>query len=409
MQPGPVLAAFLSTVETARLSTVDRLRVLKARQRMASHYEAQIMRDTAAVVDGYLDDDGLDADEPENVEWATAEIRAALHLTRASADRMVRRAIGVRDRIPAVVAMVVSGDLDVPRMLVIDEATAHVDGQIRDAAVRAVLPEAAELTTGQLRARMRRLLVEAEPEAAERRLEDAMDRRRVELRPGSGGAAEICGSGLPPHRAEEISRRINAIARGLRGDGETRTMDQLRADVFMDLLTGTSEDRLGRGVVDIRVDLQTLSGLAAHPGDLGGYGPVVADIARQTAEQNPQAEWRYLVTDPETNQPIAIGTTNRRPSAEQRRIVELFHPRCVFPGCRMPATECDLDHRVEWSAGGPTTVGNLVPVCRTDHRIRHEAGWRHRFDVDGGHIWTSPTGATYRVRPTEFGDLPPPA
>ena len=45
--------------------------------------------------------------------------------------------------------------------------------------------------------------------------------------------------------------------------------------------------------VDLRVDLDTLNELNDHPGDLAGYGPVIADIARQVAEHETKAEWRH--------------------------------------------------------------------------------------------------------------------
>ncbi|NIU17935.1 MAG: HNH endonuclease [Actinobacteria bacterium] len=61
----------------------------------------------------------------------------------------------------------------------------------------------------------------------------------------------------------------------------------------------------------------------------------------------------------------------------------------------MPAVDCDLDHTVAWSEGGPTAVHNLAPLCRHDHRLRHEAGWSHRPLGGGDHEWTSPLGRRY--------------
>jgi hypothetical protein len=34
----------------------------------------------------------------------------------------------------------------------------------------------------------------------------------------------------------------------------------------------------------------------------------------------------------------------------------------VFPGCRMPATTCDIDHHTPWSQGGPTHTTKLDPL-----------------------------------------------
>ena len=105
-----------------------------------------------------------------------------------------------------------------------------------------------------------------------------------------------------------------------------------------------------------------------------------------------KAEWRFTVTD-ENGQIVHTGITRRRPTAAQVRHIQSLQPTCTFPGCRMPARDCDLDHEVPWAKGGPTTVENLGPKCRHDHRLK-DHGWSHRF-ADGQHIWTSPMGHTY--------------
>ncbi|HEX2367884.1 MAG TPA: HNH endonuclease signature motif containing protein, partial [Acidimicrobiia bacterium] len=159
---------------------------------------------------------------------------------------------------------------------------------------------------------------------------------------------------------------------------------------------GTGSSR--RGVVDLRVDLATLAELTDAPGDLGGYGPVIADVARQVAAHQEGSRWRVAVTDPDSGAVMWNGTTRRRPSAAQRRYVEARSPSCVFPGCRMPATRSDLDHRVDHSKGGPTLVKYLNPLCRHDHRLK-DVGWKVRPGPDGTTTWTSPLGHTYTTGP----------
>jgi len=69
---------------------------------------------------------------------------------------------------------------------------------------------------------------------------------------------------------------------------------------------------------------------------------------------------------------------------------------CVFPGCRMPGTDCDLDHQIPWSQGGPTTVPLLTPLCRHDHiTVRHLIGWTYIRLPNGDYQWTSKLGHTY--------------
>jgi len=393
MEPGPVLAAFLDSIDVSAVSGFDRIVVLAAHKKMASHYEAQTYRDMTAVADYYVEEEETD---PEFApEAAAAEVRAALTLTPRAADVEMAFAVMLRSRLPRVLTMLMSGDIDVRKARTIDFATSHVSDVVAQAAVDRVAHEAASLTTGQLRARLAKLCIAMDPEGAKRRYDSAVELRKVTTEVTPDGTVEVVAHHIEPHRAAMATRRINAIARSLNRAGETRTMDQLRADVAIDLLIGRAGSGTSRGTVEIRVDLDTLCHLNDHPGDLDGYGPVIADIARQVADNQPDAEFRFIVTDTPTNNPLMTGTTRRRPSAALRRHVESRNPTCVFPGCRHPSTDCDIDHTTPWSEGGTTAPGSVAPVCRRDHVIRHAAGWTYIHLPDGTYLWTSPLGHTY--------------
>ena len=399
MSPGPLLAGFLASIDVSRVSGYDRIVVLQAHQRMSSHYAAQAYRDMASVVDAMAAPEEYGSSEFA-AEYAAAEVRAALHLTRRAADVEVAFALDLRDRLPRLAVMLESGDIDVRRARAIERNTVHLGDEAARGVVDRIVDVASRLTTGELAARIRRLCIEADPDEAEARYAHGVADRRVVMEPSDIGTANLLGLDLPPHRVTAVTRRINKMARSLRSSGENRTIDQLRADVFLDLLSGTkrhtTSNNANNGVVDIRVDLDTLTGLTDHPGDLGGYGPVISDIARQLAEEGEHCEWRYTITDTETSQPVHTGTTRRRPTIEQRRAVEARDVTCIFPGCRMPGTECDLDHRIPWSQGGPTTVRDLSPLCRHDHiTIKHGAGWTYQPLPNNNYQWTSQLGHTY--------------
>ncbi len=55
MAPGPVLGAYLAAVDVNRLCGYDRVVVLRAHQRMVSHYQAKLLTDMVAVRDAYRD------------------------------------------------------------------------------------------------------------------------------------------------------------------------------------------------------------------------------------------------------------------------------------------------------------------------------------------------------------------
>lgn len=76
---------------------------------------------------------------------------------------------------------------------------------------------------------------------------------------------------------------------------------------------------------------------------------------------------------------------------------------CRFPGCDVPALDCDLDHVMRFltdNAGGPTSTENLHCLCRR-HHIMKTMGW---FDVtlsgEGTEIWSSgDDGHIYMTEP----------
>jgi hypothetical protein len=391
MEPGLPLAMILASIDVRSLTGHDRIVALRAQQRMASHFAAQVYDSMAAVTEVMDDDDPQWAEES-----AAAEIRAALRLTRRAADRELEYALDLQRRLPRVWGALASGALDVPRAKVIVRGTEHLSIAIARDVVERVIHDAPNLTTGQLAALLRRVCLETDPEDAERRYAEAVADRRVVMEPTVDGTANLLGIDLPPHRLAAGMRRINRMAMSLRSKDEPRTIDQLRADVLLDLLEGTGSAAGAGGVVDIHVGLATLAGLSEAPGELAGYGTVIADVARQVADAQMRSQWRVTVTDESTNDIVHVGTTRRRPTAGQRREVEARYKTCVFPGCRMPAAQCDLDHREPYGDGGPTAVANLAPTCRHDHvAVRHRTGWSYCRLPNGDHEWISRLGHRY--------------
>jgi hypothetical protein len=415
MEPGVVLGAYLSAVDRDRLNGHDLVIVMQALARQVAHVQAELMATMVEVA--YCPEGDAESQVVRDnrvAEFAADEIRAALRFTRRAAEAELDLAIRLKERLPAVWESVHGGDIDVRRARVIADGTDHLAvGAARSVAERA-LDGAGELTTGQLRALTRRLCIDADPEDAQERYETGVRDRRVFAEPDPDGTATVVGLQLPPDRVNAAMQRINRIAQTFRGPHEGRTMDQLRADVYLDLLTGTHSVRRSRqpgrrgmnrnvaasrrsgrrGVVDIHVDLETLVGLADRAGEIAGWGPVIADIARQVTADQQDAEWRATVID-DTGRVTWNGTTRRRPTAAQARHVQARHQTCIFPGCRMPATECDLDHRQPFAEGGPTSSRNLAPLCRHDHSVKHSPGWQLQLSAADDYTWTSPLGHQY--------------
>ena len=69
--------------------------------------------------------------------------------------------------------------------------------------------------------------------------------------------------------------------------------------------------------------------------------------------------------------PLDIGRTTRTVPDPMRRAVITRDRHCRFPGCRRPSRWCDAHHIVRWSNGGPTSVDNLILLCRHHHTLVH--------------------------------------
>ena len=146
----------------------------------------------------------------------------------------------------------------------------------------AVLEQAEDLTTGQLGARVRRLALSVQPEEAAGRYQAAVEERRVMCLPNAEGTADLVACNLPAERAVACMRTLDAEAHAAKRAGDPRSIDQLRSDLLLDRLCGDRSTKR-RGVVDLHIDLTTLAGLDSNPGEIPGFGPIVADVARRVA------------------------------------------------------------------------------------------------------------------------------
>jgi hypothetical protein len=156
-----------------------------------------------------------------------------------------------------------------------------------------------------------------------------------------------------------------------------------------------------RGVLDLQMSLTTLMGLTDHPGDLNGFGPVIADIARQVAAENPDMTWRYSIYD-RMGTLIHHGLTRRRPTAIDAAFIRARDRTCRAPGCRAPAHRCDLDHSEAWSESGNTSRPNLSALCRTHHTWKHLPGTELVQLDDGVIAWKTPLGQCVTTHPAAY-------
>jgi Domain of unknown function (DUF222) len=230
------LAAALAGVDRDRLSDEDLVRLAQARQRLVAHMEAQLLADLHAI--GQRADKAMCQTEVERHDWAETEIAFAMTWTRNRAGAQLYLADQLVDRLPAVLAALDAGEIDVPKAMVFADETVNLDEPTARRVADQLLGRAPRLTTGQLRAKLQKAVFAADPDALRRRAKEQVKGRRVVARLTVDGLAELCGYDLPPHLVAAAAERLTALARAAKAAGDKRKMDQLRADAFSDLLVG---------------------------------------------------------------------------------------------------------------------------------------------------------------------------
>jgi hypothetical protein len=336
------------------------------------------------------------------VDAAIADIAMRLTVAEGTVVTMARQAELLRDRAPRVWDAFLAGELAVTNARCVAAtlealpANRETDSALDEAAL-----QVATHAPARFKERMRRLRERLHPRSIAERHADAADGRRVWRENDRDGMAWL-GVQLKAPDAEMAWQRIDGIARDLcdRPD-ETRTLDQLRADVVADMLTGRSDPATApRATVGVVIPMMTLLGLSEEPATLDGYGPIDADTARKLTAHAPS--FYRLLTHPVSSTMLDVDRASYRPPADLKRWLAFRDGTCRFYGCGRSARTCDIDHTERWATGGTTSADNLAHLSKRHHTLKDESRWKVEQRPGGILTWTSPTGATWDSDPPPF-------
>src|SRR5271165_1526874 len=242
LPPGPDLAGLAAATDAGRaeLGESALIGVLCAWQRLASWaYAGQAV--TLMTLVRRREAQAREMHRPSLAEHVNDEVAAALRLTNRSANQLLATASGL-DRLPDVYAVLKRGEIDWAKAcLFMDQLTGLSDDDAREVAA-SLLGRAGGMTSGQLRAALTRAVLAHDPEAAEQRRKEARADSGVHTWTETSGNAALAGRELATTDVIHASVRLTAFARWLRKHGATGTMDQLRAAVYIALLTGRAVD-----------------------------------------------------------------------------------------------------------------------------------------------------------------------
>jgi hypothetical protein len=338
-----------------------------------------------------------DYDEPEHAEAsAFAEIALVLGVSPRTSDGRVGEARDLVQRLPATVAALCAGCITLSRARVILAETVNLPVERLAAVEAAVLPKAGQLTPGNLRRATRRVVERIDAEALTKRVAAARADRWVSLRPEFDGTA-IVAARLPVEQAYAVYGAIDTLAHADRLPGEKRTIDQLRADVLVDLICNPS-GRRSRVRYDVRVlvPANLLLGTGKNAGRMADGSAIPEAVTQAIAADS---RWRRVLTDPASGCTLDTGAGRYVPSKALTDFIRTRDQHCRWPGCRQPAHRSELDHSIAFAAGGRTVRVNIAALCKRHHRVKHLPGWTCEQHRDGALTFTSPHGQVHRTRP----------
>ncbi|MFD1717957.1 HNH endonuclease signature motif containing protein [Georgenia deserti] len=438
------IATLLARLDAAEMSDAALVEAVAASERLAAGAQAgqarfvgELLRRRGSSGPGF--DEVVD------------EVRARLATTGHAAHTKVALAAAL-DTYPEVADALAIGSIDPRKAAVLTDRQPGVSERDHRDLTRELVTEAAGSTAPQLQARVRQHALEHDPDAAQRRHEAEYTARHVRIEPLADAMARVTAY-VRADDAQRVRACLDVLADDTRGGragrrADPRTIDQRRADVFVNVFTharelvelsaergeprasgadtdgpptdaapadpagengsgrtsqGTSRRR-PRAEVQVTIGAGTLLGMDDEPGELAGHGPIPADVTRRIAAD---ATWRALIVDA-NGEFAALGTKAYRPGVILDRTVRARHMRCSFPGCGQPAVYCDLDHIIEYDPAladrlVQTTELNLHPLCRRHHNLKTSKRWKVVREPDGTLVWITPTGHRYRSRP----DPPP--
>jgi len=116
-----------------------------------------------------------------------------------------------------------------------------------------------------------------------------------------------------------------------------------------------------------------------------------------------------VIVEDEHGEPLNVGRKTRTVPTAIKRALWSRDKGCVFPGCRNKRF-VDAHHIQHWSAGGETSLDNLLLLCTRHHRLVHEGGFSIAKDYLDRWYFKRPDGQAvphcgYRLEDTLDDDI----
>ncbi|HEY9287280.1 MAG TPA: DUF222 domain-containing protein [Candidatus Dormibacteraeota bacterium] len=265
-----------------------------------------------------------------------------------------------------------SGELGLAQVATMTRAADHVGIDAVRRAEMTLLTMAEQMDPGEFIGAVKNFEHQVDAQAALAEANRAYQRRFLRLSDRSDGMVRLDGL-LDAGGGAIVRTTLNAMM--LPGKGDQRTPEQRRADALVEtccLKTGGSADGSGpRPHLIVRATVETLAGVAGAPaGEVEGGGTIPAETVQRIACDTALTR---ITGKGELEGEITRASRTIAPAT--RRALAVRDRGCVAELCNRPPQWTDGHHLKHWAHGGPTTMSNLILLCRPHHRMVHEEGW----------------------------------
>ncbi|MGD7002979.1 HNH endonuclease signature motif containing protein [Corynebacterium halotolerans] len=327
--------------------------------------------------------DGIQLDDDDDADLSLARIAADVGCTEYWAESTLDAVANLR-HLPRLRAVQLQlHHLDIYRLRMINQALLKADEEL--------FPEIDELlaeyltpsrrhqelpTAHAIGAKIKAILDELDEEIATQQ-KSSRDNPEANTRIHEDGSGEI--------NARYSAEIIQEVEQLIRRRAEEKGVN--RADALLDLLRGRAE-------VKIVLNVYQAADIPGSPMWVEGVGWVDSRVAECIREQVTHVRdlSKYRKAESKSYQA----------SPGLRAYLVGRDGVCRFPGCKVPATRCQVEHCLEYDKGGATSATNCMMLCQHHHNMKTDGRFTYELDpetaeatfifLDGTVVSTVPEG-----------------
>ncbi len=384
---GVVVAVVLDDVTDALVGVIDELaRLDPLRLADGETIEAlhrQLERLGAVTTRAVAGFDAGRSWEDDGARTASSWVSWRCHVPLASARRRVQLGRALR-HMPAVDAAWLAGDIGIAHVGVLASARTPATAEYFERDEAMLVGQAGDLRYHHFVRTLAYWCQRADPDGTEKSAQARHEERSLRLSATFGGSWALNGLFDPINGTivadvlnkleDELFEADWAEARERVGDGVrvsdlARTPTQRGADAMVEMarraMATPAGSRLPEPLFTVLVGYETFAGRICElaKGTVVAPGALVGWLERAWVE-------RVVFDGP--SRVSDVGARQRLFTGATRRGVEVRDRECFHESCAAPAPDCEIDHVVPWSEGGPTTQANGRVACGFHNRERHK-------------------------------------